>query len=41
MRKYGRVCYQVSEAIGFTDAPYFNRYFKRLTGLTPGEYQKR
>lgn len=37
MRKYGRVCYQVSEAIGFTDAPYF----KRLTGLTPGEYQKR
>ena len=26
---------------GFTDAPYFNRDFKRLTGLTPGEYQKR
>ena len=41
MLSQGLTALQVSEAIGFTDAPYFNRYFKRLTGLTPGEYQKR
>ena len=37
----GMTALQVSEALEFSSAPYFNRYFKRLTGMTPGEYQKR
>ena len=37
----GMTALQVSEAMEFPDAPYFNRYFKRLTGQTPGEYQKK
>lgn len=36
----GMTALQVSEALEFPNAPYFNRYFKRLTGQTPGEYQK-
>ena len=37
----GMTALQVSEALEFSSAPYFNRYFKCLTGMTPGEYQKR
>ena len=36
----GQTALQVSEALEFPDAPYFNRYFKRHTGMPPGAYQK-
>lgn len=36
----GKTALQVSEALEFPDAPYFNRYFKRHVGITPGDYQK-
>lgn len=36
----GKTALQVSELLEFPDAPYFNRYFKRHTGVTPGAYQK-
>ena len=31
---------QVAEAIGFTDAAYFSRCFKKQTGCSPREYRK-
>lgn len=32
--------YEVCEAVGYTDQPYFSRIFKRRFGMTPKEYQK-
>jgi AraC-like DNA-binding protein len=32
---------QVAEETGFENLPYFFRIFKKITGLTPGEYKKR
>ena len=32
---------QLSQIIGYTDCAYFYKVFKKITGLTPGEYQKR
>jgi AraC-like DNA-binding protein len=31
---------QVAYSLGFRDPAYFNRFFTRLTGLTPGEFKK-
>lgn len=31
---------QVAERCGFSDAPYFNRRFKAVTGMTPGEWRR-
>lgn len=32
---------RIAELIGFSDARYFSKFFKRLTGETPAEYKKR
>jgi AraC family transcriptional activator of pobA len=31
---------QVGYSLGFRDAAYFNRFFRRLSGLSPGAYRK-
>ena len=31
---------QVAYGLGFRDAPYFNRFFTRMTGVNPGAYRK-
>jgi AraC family transcriptional activator of pobA len=30
---------EIAFELGFEDASYFNRFFKRLTGITPVEYK--
>lgn len=32
--------YEVAQQVGYQDVTYFSTTFKRLTGLTPSEYQK-
>ena len=31
---------EVSAAVGYLDISFFRRLFKRLTGLTPGQYRR-
>lgn len=31
--------FEISQQVGFNDTSYFNRTFKRITGLTPNEFQ--
>ena len=31
----------IATSLGFSDAPYFNRFFKRMAGLTPGRFRAR
>ena len=31
---------QISEDLDFPNPSFFSKYFKRLTGMTPGEYKK-
>jgi len=33
--------YQIAEACGYHDSFYFNRIFKKVTGLAPGDFQRR
>ena len=30
---------QIGLAVGFSDQSYYSKVFKRITGLTPGEYR--
>jgi len=30
----------IAESLGFTDSAYFNRFFRRQTGMTPGDYRR-
>lgn len=30
---------EISVAVGYEDVPFFRQLFRRLTGLTPGEYR--
>lgn len=36
----GHPCGQVAHDVGFCDQSHLNRWFTRLCGMTPGEYQK-
>lgn len=33
--------YEIGEKVGYADPAYFNKVFKKMTGLTPKEYRKR
>ena len=35
-----KTIYQIAEDIGFNDANYFVRLFKKIEGMTPGQYRK-
>ncbi|WP_408581730.1 helix-turn-helix domain-containing protein [Burkholderia cenocepacia] len=30
---------QISDVLGFSEAAYFSRFFRRLTGLTPRQFR--
>ena len=32
-------CYQVAKCVGYENSAYFNRIFKKLTGVTPRQYK--
>jgi len=32
--------YEIAEAVGYSSLPYFNRTFKEMFGMTPGDYRK-
>lgn len=35
----GKTAVEIAEALGFSDPAYFNRFFKRLSGATPGKFK--
>lgn len=40
LKQSGKTVLQISEELGFPNAPFFCRYFKRETGLTPSGYRE-
>jgi AraC-like DNA-binding protein len=32
---------EISDRVGFTDQSYFAKTFRKLVGMTPGDYQAR
>ena len=40
LRQMNRKIYEVSELVGYTDAKYFVKAFKKETGMSPKEYQR-
>lgn len=41
LKQTDKTVLQISEELGFPNAPFFCRYFKRETGTTPSEYRER
>lgn len=41
LRKGKLKVYEIAEASGFTDVRYFNKVFKKYTGVSPGEYVRK
>jgi two-component system response regulator YesN len=37
----GRKVYEVAEEVGYNDVTYFSSTFKKLSGMSPSEYQDR
>ena len=33
--------FQISDELGFPNPSFFSKFFKRITGMTPAEYQKK
>ena len=40
LKQSDKTVLQISEELGFPNAPFFCRYFKRETGMTPSEYRE-
>jgi AraC family transcriptional activator of pobA len=40
LRQTGQPIEQVAYSLGFRDPAYFNRFFRRMSGLSPGAYRK-
>ena len=40
LRQTGQPVEQVAYSLGFRDPAYFNRFFRRLSGVSPGAYRK-
>ena len=38
--KDGKLVYQVSDILGYENATYFSKVFKRVEGMTPEQYRK-
>lgn len=36
-----QLVFQISDELGFPNPSFFSKFFKRMTGMTPAEYQKR
>lgn len=41
LERSGEPVEAIAEAVGYEDASFFNRLFRRSVGLTPGQYRKR
>jgi AraC-like DNA-binding protein len=40
LRETAQPVEQIGYGLGFRDPSYFNRFFRRLSGLSPGAYRK-
>ena len=40
LRHSDRTIQQISDDMNFANASFFSKYFKRITGLTPGQYRR-
>lgn len=40
LKHSNQLVFQISDELGFPNPSFFSKFFKRMTGLTPAEYQK-
>ena len=40
LKHSNRLVYQISDELNFPNPSFFSKFFKRMTGITPQEYQK-